>query len=62
MRKDGSLVRVMDYRSKGLGFESWRDQTLTQTEESRQFSVTLGVGITSCGHIERKDQGNAPYA
>ena len=46
-----------DYRPKGCG--SWHDQTFTQSEESRKLSVIPGVGITRCGHIERKDQDTA---
>ena len=30
-----------------------------KSEESRQLSVILGVGITKCGHIERKDLDTA---
>ena len=28
---------------------------ILRSEESRQLSVIPGVGITRCGHIERKD-------
>ena len=32
---------------------------MTQIEESRHLSVIPGVGITSYGHVERKDQDTA---
>ena len=32
---------------------------LSLSEESRQPSVITGVGITRCGHIERKDLDTA---
>ena len=33
----------------------WHDQTFSQSEESHQLSVIPGIGITRCGHIERKN-------
>ena len=37
----------------------WPDQTFTQSGESRQLSVIPSLGITRCGHLERKDQDTA---
>ena len=34
----------------------YKFSTFTQNEESRQRSVIPGIGITRCGHIERKDR------
>ena len=41
------------------GSSLWHDQTFTKSEESHQLSAIPGVGITRCGHIERKDQDTA---
>ena len=54
--EDGSALTT-DQRVRGPS--SWHDQTFTQSEESRKLSVIPGVGITRCGHIERKDKGTA---
>ena len=54
-----SVVRVVDNRSKCLGSNPGHDQTLTDSEGSRQLSGIQGVGIKRCGHIERKNQETA---
>ena len=51
---------TMDLRVSGSS--PWHDQTFSKSEESRQFSVIPGLGITTCGHIERKDQDTARKA
>ena len=50
--EDDSVVRGADYRPNF-------HQNFTQSGESRQLSVISGVGITRCGHIERKDKDTA---
>ena len=49
------LLEALTTGPKGGGSSPLHDQTFTQSEESRQLSVIPGVGITKCGHIERKD-------
>ena len=43
--EDASLVRVVDYRLQGSVVRVPALPTFSQSEESRQFSVILSVGI-----------------
>ena len=49
------LLEALTTDPRVRGSSPWHDQTFKQSEESRQLSVIPGMGITRCGHIERKD-------
>ena len=53
------LLEELATNPRVRGSSPWHDQTITKSEESRQLSVIPGIGITRCGHIERKDQDTA---
>ena len=55
--KMAQLLGLLTTDPRACDWFPGHDQTFTQSVESRQLSVILGVEITRCGQIERKDQG-----
>ena len=53
------LLEALATDARVRGLSPWRDQTFTQSGESRQLSVIPGVGIKRRGHMELKDQHTA---
>ena len=53
--QDSSMVRFLRIDPVVNGSSPTAAATSTYSEESRQLSVIPGVGITSCGHIQRQD-------
>ena len=41
------MVRVADYRRKGLWFDSLHDETFSQRMETHKLSIISGLGITT---------------
>ena len=55
----GQLLEALTTDPRVRGSSPWHEQTFTKSVESRQLPVIPGVGITWCGHIERKDHDTA---
>ena len=47
------MVRYGSWTQGSMTSSPWHDQTLIQSEESRQLSVIPGIGIMRCGNIKR---------
>ena len=50
------LLEALTTDPRVRGSSPWQDKTFTQSEESCQLSVIPSIGITRCGHIERKNE------
>ena len=53
------LLDALTTDPRGRGSSPWHDKTITKNEESHKLSVIPGIGITRCGHIERKERDTA---
>ena len=57
--KDMCTHTIFAHASHDQWFESTLSSTPTSSEESSQLFAFLGIGITRCGHTERKDLDTA---
>ena len=61
-RKGSSVVRFLRAEPMVNDSNPISARTTTSSEESHQFSVIQGLGLTRCGHIEMKDLDAAQKA